>query len=67
MQLKPLAQNFALHGNFPIQSKSNFTMEIIIGLALFSAGIALTSHLYCQLARPYRSPCEVASLRHIDE
>ena len=42
-------------------------MEIIIGLALFSAGIALTSRLYCQLVHPYRSPCEVASLRHIDE
>jgi hypothetical protein len=67
MQLKPLAQNFALHGNFPIQGKSNFTMEIIIGLALFSAGIALTSRLYCQLVHPYRSPCEIASLRHLDK
>lgn len=67
MQLKPLAQNFALHGNFLIQSKSNFTMEIMIGLALFSAGIALTSRLYYQLVYPYRSPCEVTSLRHLDE
>lgn len=36
------------------------TMEVVLGLALFSAGMALTGHLYHQLVHPHHPSCKVA-------